>query len=598
MAIIETKFNLKIFQIDKCHFELENKNIDEMIEAIRENHKKYIYANKEDILKTKPHFETYEEEDFKYYSYCFNQLKDQNYWKLFLPKELTQQQEFEMYEFSYVLFIVYNSNIYAVIGGSGMNVIKKYVNDYFGIELYQHFANLNEDIALSINTRGVTGNLSQRSNTFNSLQTIRESLVYSEIPKRLKLIVREELKHGLFQKYKLPDNSPIMEIGAYFSIRKKLSFKELKSLIIDIEAILEDKTNYVNLSLFNRVKEKTLIDRLDNELTYILVTDILLHNTPEDLRLHQFEIIEVVNYKKLEKFYECNNYKLHIKNKLLKNDKTIENRKDLYYEVTKYINQNLENEADQFEISKKLYETSIIGMIEDKEVTFGTFLSHIVTELELDNIKFFRIDNQWFQLDDLYLAQIQSEAINNYNTFELRSNILNTWFNKNTSEDEYNLSHQTDKHFVFDKKIKDNIELCDVMYLDNNDIYFIHVKDGFNTHMRSLYSQITLASQRLWNDLNNKDGSSYFIETLEYYNRFNPANKLDSVDILSRIQKGELKVTFVMAYRNLAYKGKTAIEKIELSKSNIAKFSLVQTVNEIRSYKSFDIKIVDISQIV
>lgn len=389
-----------------------------------------------------------------------------------------------------------------------------------------------------------------------------------------------------------------MEIGAYFSIRKKLSFKELKSLIIDIEEILEDKTNYVNLSLFNRVKEKTLTDRLDNELNYILVNDILLHNTPENLRFHQFEIIEVVNYKKLENFYECNNYKLHIKNKLSKNDKTIENRKDLYYEVTKYINQNLENKADQFEISKKLYETSIIGMIEDKEVTFGTFLSHIVTELELDNIKFFRIDNKWFQLDNLYLAQIQSEAINNYNTFELKANILNTWFDKKINEDEYNQSHQTDKHFVFDKKIKDNIELCDIMYLDSNDIYFIHVKDGFNTHMRSLYSQITLASQRLWNDLNNKDGSSYFIETLEYYNRFNPPNKLDPIDILSRIQKGELKVTFVMAYRNLAYREKTAIEKIELSKSNIAKFSLVQTVNEIRNYKNFDINIIDISQIV
>ena len=41
-----------------------------------------------------------------------------------LPSELTEEQDFEILEFSYVLFIQYLNNLYCVIGGSGMNVIK------------------------------------------------------------------------------------------------------------------------------------------------------------------------------------------------------------------------------------------------------------------------------------------------------------------------------------------------------------------------------------------------------------------------------------------------------------------------------------------
>ena len=52
-----------------------------------------------------------------------------------------------------------------------------------------------------------------------------------------------------------------------------------------------------------------------------------------------------------------------------------------------------------------------------------------------------------------------------------------------------------------------------------------------------------------------------------------------------------------MAYRNKSFKDKSAIEKIALSGSNIAKFSLVQTIREIRNYKNFEIHVIDISQI-
>lgn len=595
MALKNVKFNLKIFQIDKHHYEFKDKNDEEIIELIRENHKKHLHSNGEDLTIVKPTLEKFEEDDFIFYTYCYNQPKDQNYWKLFLPDELIKKQNFDLIEFSFVLFIVYNRCIYCVLGGSGITVIKRYLDNYFGIDLYQHFASPNDDISIVVSTRGVTGNLSQRSNTYNNFQTIKDSLLYSEIPKKLKIIIRKELITGIFKKYKIDNDNALMEIGAYFSLRKKLNFDELKMLIIDIDLILSDKSKYVKLSLFNRIKDQDIIKNLDDFLKGKIVDDVLLHDTPNRLNNINSDIIEIVNYKKIEKFYECNNYRLHFKKKRIKNDKIISGRKELYLESTKYIYDNTENTLDRFDIQKKLYQLYVIGMIDTKEVTFDPFYNHIVAEITFEAKKYFRIDNQWFLLDDLFLEQIKQEAITNYKLHELKKDILLPW--TTGDEDFYNKQHTGQNYYILDKRYKENIELCDILYLEDNEIFFIHVKNGFDTHMRSLANQITLASQRLWNDLNNINGSSYFVETIKYYNHYNPQKKLNSKEILDRIMSGDLKVNFVMAYRNEAYANKTSIEKIDLSKSNIAKFSVVQTVRDIRNFKNFEIHLIDISQI-
>lgn len=595
MALKNVKFNLKIFQIEKNHYEFKNKNDEEIIELIRDNHKKHLHSNGEDLAIVKPTLEKFEEEDFIFYTYCYNQPKDQNYWKLFLPDELVKNQNFDLIEFSFVLFIVYKQSIYCVLGGSGITVIKRYLDNYFGLDLYQHFASPNDDISIVVSTRGVTGNLSQRSNTYNNFQTIKDSLLYSEIPKKLKIIIRKELIKGLFKKYKIDNDNALMEIGAYFSLRKKLNFDELKMLIIDIDLILSDKSKYVKLSLFNRIKDQAIIKDLDDFLKSKIVDDVLLHDTPSRLNNINSDIIEIVNYKKIEKFYECNNYRLHFKRKRIKNDKLISGRQELYLQSTKYIYENLENTLDRFDIQKKLYELYIIGMIDTKEITFDPFYNHIVAEITFETKKYFRIDNQWFLLDDLFLEQIKQEAITNYKLYELKKDILLPW--SIGDEDFYNKQHTGQNYYILDKRYKEFIELCDILYIDDDDIFFLHVKNGFDTHMRSLANQVTLASQRLWNDINNINGSSYFVETIKYYNHYNPTKKLDSKKILDNIMSGDLKVNFVMAYRNEAYKNKSSIEKIDLSKSNIAKFSLVQTVRDIRNFKSFEIHLIDISQI-
>jgi hypothetical protein len=172
MSITDVKFNLKIFSIDKDHYEIIGKSNKEIIEVIRENHKRKMHANDEDIDLVRPNLNLHSEEEFTYFTYCYNEQKDQNYWKIFLPDELTVNQNFELVEFSFVLFIAYKSNIFCVVGGSGFSVIKKYQQSNFGIDLYQHFAKPHEDILLGVNLRGVAGNISQKEHIYSYNQNI------------------------------------------------------------------------------------------------------------------------------------------------------------------------------------------------------------------------------------------------------------------------------------------------------------------------------------------------------------------------------------------------------------------------------------------
>lgn len=591
----KTKFNLKIFLIDKNLPFFKGKSNKEIVKEIRDNHKRALYAEDTDINVARPTLNHSSETDFDFYTYCFNQPKTQNYWKLFLPDELVENQNFEIVEFSFVLFIIHKNNIYCSVGGSGFNVIQAFIDTNFGIDFYQHFAKPEEDILLKVSTRGVASNISEKDNTYTYDQRISESLEYSEIPKKLKILVREELKKGVFKKYDLDNVKAIMEVGSYFALKKKLNFEELKELIIDIHTIRSDKSNYVQLTLFSKIDDASLINELDNGLKEQLINDVILHSSPQELHKIREGIIEVINPKKLEKFYECDKFKVRFKKSWSQNNRIVLDKENLYFECTQHIFNSLKKITDRIDIKSKLFNLDIIGVIGKKDSTFGHFYSHIVCERTFQSKKYFRIDAKWYFLENKFLERINKDAINTYKQNELTDISLNEWV-KDWDEDTYNKSHTQSNYLVLDKILEDNIELCDLLVIEKNTLYFVHVKNGFTTQMRNLYIQVVLSAKRLNNDLFNNTGSSYFIKTIKKYNSINN-KKIKGDEFLQKIINNELKIEFVMAYNNYSYVGNSPVDKIKLSESNIAKYSLVQTVREMRSYQRFGIKVIDISGI-
>ncbi|SED59447.1 sporadically distributed protein, TIGR04141 family [Tenacibaculum sp. MAR_2010_89] len=589
------KFELKIFKIDKNFHELKDLSNAEIIIHITDNYiKKLRHKFKDlDIAIVNPKLSHEFDKSFKFWSYSFNQPKEKFYWKLFLPDNLTENHDFKIVEFSYVLFIQYENEIYCIISGSGISVIKKYLHSTFGIEIYERISSQTEDNVIELNTRSIANNISNKKQTFNLNQTISETLDYSDIPTKIKLKVRKSLKENEFHKFKLDNTLTILEVGSYFLLRKKIDFEELKEMIIHIHNIHKDYAPK-QLTLFTKIHDSNLIKDLDNSLLERIIDDVQSNNEPKKV---QNEIIEIVHPNKLEKFYECDNFLIRKKHSQGKSDITTDNRNDLYYKATMHIFDNLKNINNRYDIKGEVFKLNIRGLINQKEVTYGNLYSHIIAEIELNNHKYFRIDSKWYLLEDKFLNKMNEEAKTYYSKYELKTNLLNHWYEKD-DEDSYNKSHYSKGYYVLDKVIKDNVELCDLLVFKNDRIYFIHVKNGFDTKMRDLYIQVILSAKRLSNDLKNFNGSSYLKKTLKLYNERNPDNQIDIAETLDNIKLKKITISFVMAFKNNAYKNKglTSVERIDKSNSNIAKYSIVQVVKEMNQY-DFEIYLKDISEI-
>ena len=69
-----TKFNLKVFQIDKSYYELKDKNYNEIIEIIKANHEKYLHHKFDDLTLVKPKITNQKDKEFEFCSYCIFQF--------------------------------------------------------------------------------------------------------------------------------------------------------------------------------------------------------------------------------------------------------------------------------------------------------------------------------------------------------------------------------------------------------------------------------------------------------------------------------------------------------------------------------------------
>lgn len=595
MGLENHKFDLKIFQIDKTYIEFRKKSSQEIIDIILNNHEKKFRHKYKDFKIADPKLIHKTEGRFEFWSYCYNQPTEKFYWKIFLPEELTEKQNFEVVEFSFVLFIKYKDEIYCIISGSGMSVIKKYIHPSFGVEIYQRLAKPTDDIIVEMQTRGIASNISHKKQIFNINQTISETLDYSDVPTKMKIKIRKDLKMKEFKKYDLDPNLALMEVGSYFFLRKRIDFDELKLLINDIDHIINTYKDQ-QLTLFSKVKDQDLLSKLDSYLKNLIVEDVQLHNEPNKVEYNQHDIIEVVHPSKLERFYECDKFKIRFKFSRGKKDVEINDRSRLYFECTKHIFESLENISDAYKIRNEISNLNIVGYINSREATYGNFFDHITAEIEFTGIKYFKIDGHWYLLEDEYLEVMNTEAKEYYTKYRLDKDILLKWPAKK-HEDYYNQSHKKLKnYYILDKVIRDNIELCDILTIKDDTAYFIHVKNGFNTKMRDLYVQVILSAKRLSNDLKNKRGVSYLKATLKEYNNRNKAKKIDIDDFIKQIRDGKLKINFVMAFKNNHNKGKATLDRIDLCNSNIAKYSLVQVIKEMQPFK-FGINLIDISEL-
>jgi len=486
------KLKAKIYQIDKHHYELNGLEFSAIINVIKENHKKALHAEFDNLDQVNVSESITVNESYEVVSYCFNQPKEKSYWRLFLPNYIGEAQEFRVTEFSYVLFVKYGSGIFCLVGGSGMTVVKKYLDMHFGIRVYQCFADPSTDVIKSIKTRSIGSNIALSNRTFNQNPTLAQTISYSEVPSRLIIQLGEEAKTWHFGELVDKKGTLQIEAGACFSLRSDMNFDGVLDLIALIDEYLRTMEP-VEIALLERVTGQQILEDLDNELKNKIITDIVSTRNGQTLSLRSD--IEVSHPTKLAQFYECDKYGIRKKHSRKSSEMEIEGRGNIYFRAIEFISNGIEGEVNEFLLRGELFTTQIIGYKSDRLITKSNFYDHIVAEQDLYNKKYFRIDKNWYYVKKDVLERLKQDAISTYRNNELSFDLLMPWV-ANSAEEQYNLSNQNENCYVLDRKYKENIELCDLLILRDDVLYLVHVKDGFDAKLRDCYIQNIALSKK------------------------------------------------------------------------------------------------------
>lgn len=586
--MFETKHEVKFYQIDTSFYEFkEIKNFEQIIMHIVNKHRKKILNEKEIDIE----IPSTEIDGIRYYIYVFDQVVKESSWKEFLPNEITVNQDFNIRTVSFVLFSIVKDRIFAIIGGRGISVIKRYLNQSFGLDLFEKIADPTVDVVNIIESRGIVGNLSSLKVTYKDEQKLSDSLSFGRIPNKITLQLRDVLKDEVFNVVDFKNADKIyVEISTSFFIKWKLSFLETHQVLNRIDEIL-DYDIQTSLSRFIRIKDKNLTENSLRLNLYKEIRDDMASKFPFETDTYGIKFDQdFIHPSKLNGFYLCDRYAMYERNAKLPFYET-NDRTTLYYAGLKFLYES-EDTNTQSDFNYKISGIRVLGYINNEKETEAMFAQHLTCEISLNNHPIFLIDNKWYRVRNDFLSSINEQCSSMIRANYLKNGILDIpWDNTIKDEGEYNLKYsKKDGFIVLDKMLGDNIELCDLLYEDESTIYLIHVKKGFDAKMRDLSNQILISSKRLWEDIHS---DFQFIDKV--INRYSNSESCTlSISINDFRAKFKKEIIYVMAFNSQLSKNKMIINNVDKVKSNIAKFTLIQSVRDMQT-NNYPLKIIEIA---
>lgn len=235
-----------------------------------------------------------------------------------------------------------------------------------------------------------------------------------------------------------------------------------------------------------------------------------------------------------------------------------------------------------------------------EKMTDASLGDHLCAEIRFNKRSYFLFNQEWYLIKPDFETTLNKQCQEFINTNQ-KKGLLKKW--KTGSENDFNSSHIGDKDtLVFDKITPENIEACDVLKWTDEEVFFIHIKKGFNNEMRNLGRQVQIAARRINEDL--KTDKKFLGKLYDDLANINATTKYfkNAKAQLSRITKSEFlnlfenrKLTFVVAILDSSTKGKRDFTDITKYDSNIAKFCLQQLRQEMRNL-DIELMIVDIEK--
>ena len=482
---------------------------------------------------------------------------------------------------SYVLFYMYEDSIYAVTGGYGNLYINKIIKKNYGLNLIPKLVDRNNPVIKSIIQNNLLGNqtATQKTNKQSTSISIEQDMssIFRQLNIQLDKDTAEEI--GIAFNEKESDSKKIgIENKDSIVIRRSISLPELKAIIGKLNEFEKIEApfalNYLSPVEKIRISSKDLNTELiaaiiggdennfiitgDDYTSYFIEADkYILKNEKGDTIISSLTPIEFVDIiKEIEPKHLNKSYV----EKVLKK-----------WTISTYDNDG----------NKIIYDEKIINVIQG------------FIESEVAKRPCYLFNGEWYSFDDTFSKNLNKEFENYYNqTITCANNLLNTFelLIKEDTEEEYNEKLFNNKKIIGAHTVlKENIEIADAIFWDEENIYFMHNKGSFNgSGSRDVYNQV-LTSAEFFQQKRNIENNKEFFE--EYYNSISNKYKREKLelsiskdDFLDNM-KSTKKIIYVVGYINDYKKN---------SKSNYAKYLTIES-NKILEKKGFKLYVVGIN---
>jgi uncharacterized protein (TIGR04141 family) len=526
--------------------------------------------------------------NFELYLY-FKRNNSPIQWKEFIEKIAISNEPIlkhrDTYSESYILLLlnIKSGKIYATTGGFGHTALQGLAENDFGLEILSRLVNAEDKTLRSTKEKNLTGGILGEVKFFRNDYNFNENENFGNFYQELHSSLNKSLLINIFGFSLNEIDSECLCIAKNsFTIKKSISFDQLITIIEKCEYLINNVTPVVEINAVKKLDKsnKSLIIELESLLKKVINDQY--NGITNDISIE-------LCHKNFDKYLHADNfilsYTINGSNRERKFDDPIKNISEVVEDI-----RSVDSTLSVSKIEKIISYAHIISKGSNgEELTSDLLENHFYTEVRHKGKSYFLSDREWFEIKPSLIQKLdeQCQSFINKNIF---SKQLEKWAYQNETENEFNAKHIGLTNFlVFDRFTPENIEPCDILHWDNNNVYFIHVKAGFDNSMRDLSHQIYIAARRIKEDFNT--GFS-FIEKLydkvhdtkgnKPYNikAKNQLNKYSKDDFISLFKTRKL--NFVLAVLDTAVIQRN-LSNIDLYESNIAKFSLHELVKNMRN---------------
>ncbi|WP_281631272.1 DUF6119 family protein [Flavobacterium luteolum] len=506
------------------------------------------------------------------------------YWQEFLSEIVEDEADLDKIKIQYssfVLFIFDKNSIFIISKGYyGHFLLEDYIDNFFGLEVLSRLVNKSSTEIKQIEERGLFGTEIGAQRYFRENYNLAFEDDFGKIYKTMLASIEEADFKRLGIKQKKTSTKKLSITGSSsLEVSSNFTYKELIDRIIKIKEVLE--TEGVEFNQFYRLPASALNpikEKLNNALLNYAYNCFKNKETIDFYSPNIFPYLQSIETQ----FYNEEDGLL---------DK-IEFASSFGYNniINSLIQTGLiddTNETKFIESLKKTYGRYKLN--EDTEFSVGVPLDlWFCGEIEYEQKRYFKLDNAWYlyrnSLDEYLNIFFQDIDFENCPPIPLKS-----WTEE--SEGEYNESFKNTKDFIVtDRTYLNFIEMADLIKVDQNKIYFYHVKKGLGQDTRVLISQIINAARYLtyYKDEENSTGLKSYYKNIcdKHYNgnaltlNINGTLKSISEEEFIQIFKSDKKFSFVFVYSS---DSKLSIkEEIKKTRSRIAKLSLVYVIRDMR----------------